>query len=87
MEKYGLTNYHIVRAAFPDFNTTIVNKETVLVPPSAESCLLIADEKGLPPGSHEALAMMESPPRSMHDYTLWIAQINLDDINRSLQRL
>ncbi|KAH7179974.1 uncharacterized protein B0J16DRAFT_347994 [Fusarium flagelliforme] len=86
-EKYGLTNYHIVRGAFPGFNTTIVNKETVLVPPSAESSLFIVDEKGLPPGSHEALAMMESPPRSMHDYTLWIAQINLDDMNRSLQRL
>ncbi|KAJ4004855.1 hypothetical protein NW752_009481 [Fusarium irregulare] len=30
---------------------------------------------------------MESPPRSMHDYTLWIAQKNLDEMNRSLQRL
>ncbi|KAJ4129172.1 hypothetical protein NW768_007707 [Fusarium equiseti] len=85
-EKYGLTNYHIVRGAFRGFNTTIVNKETVLVTPSAESSLLLADENGLPPGSHEALAMMESPPRSTHDYTLWMAQKELDRLNEALQR-
>lgn len=86
-EKYGLTNYHIVRGAFPGFNTTIINKETVLVTPSAQSALLVADENGLLLGSHEALAMEESPPRSMHDYTLWIAQKKLDEMNKSLQRL
>jgi len=86
-EKYGLTNYHVVRGAFPGFNTTIVNKETVLVTPSAQSALLAADEHGLLPGSHKALAMVESPPHSMHDYTLWLAQKELDEMNESLQEL
>ncbi|CAG7565190.1 unnamed protein product [Fusarium equiseti] len=86
-EKYGLTNYHVVRGAFPGFNTTIVNNETILATPSAQSALLTADKDGLRPGSHESLYSMESPPRSLHDYTLRIAQRSLDSLNRSLQRL
>lgn len=87
-ERYGLTNYHIMRGVFPGFDTSIVNnKQTALVTPPAESSLLIADEDGLAPRSHEDLAWVESPPRSMHDCTLRAAQRYLDSLNESLQRV
>ena len=86
-DRYGLTNYHIMRGAFTGFDTTLINnKETALVAPPTQSALHIADEDGLSPGSHEALACVESPPRSMHDCTLWDAQKYLNRINVALQR-
>jgi len=76
-----------VRGAIPGFNQKLVKDKSVEIPPRDTSSLFKADWKGLPPGAHETLTAMESPPRSKHNYTLWKAQRGVAQLGADLEHL
>lgn len=86
-EKYGLTNYHVVRGSIRGFKTKLVRNKSIEVPPADTSPLLKADQKGLAPGAHETLALIESPSRAKHNYTMWDAHKEIERYDSTMQRL
>ncbi|KAJ4037361.1 hypothetical protein NW756_005634 [Fusarium oxysporum] len=71
-EKYGLTNYHVVRPAINGFELEVSKKGvTQIASPQVRSNLHRVDNVGFKPSSMIPAVAFECPPRIKHNYTIW----------------
>lgn len=78
---FGLTNYHVIRAAIPGFKRTI----DALVP-ERDTPLYKADHEGFFPGTFGSQAV-ESPSRTYHNATISMLQDSPDSTDEMQQKL
>ncbi|KAL6409836.1 hypothetical protein AUP68_06234 [Ilyonectria robusta] len=82
--KYGLTNYHVVRPCFKGYTMKLEvdgnSKNHVLAPPPEDSDLWDVDKKGYWPFRSEAKKSIESPARTKHNYTIWWLNDTIQDL-------
>jgi hypothetical protein len=82
-EKYGLTNYHVVRPTFTGFKLHINNKgNTKIASPEVRSNLYRVDNDGFKPSSMIPSVSFEYPPRMKHNFTVWAINDEISEVEK-----
>ncbi|KAG7412947.1 hypothetical protein Forpe1208_v008455 [Fusarium oxysporum f. sp. rapae] len=82
-EKYGLTNYHVVRPAINGFKLEANNKgDSEIACPEARSNLYKVDTVGFKPSSMIPSVAFECPPRVKHNCTIWAIDDEISQIEK-----
>ncbi|KAF5590811.1 uncharacterized protein FSUBG_10675 [Fusarium subglutinans] len=82
-EKYGLTNYHVVRPAFTGFELAVNDKgDTKIASPAARSNLHRVDNDGFKPSFMIPSASFECPPRIKHNFTIWAINDEISQVEK-----
>ncbi|KAF5691810.1 hypothetical protein FDENT_3177 [Fusarium denticulatum] len=86
-EKYGLTNYHVVRPAFTGFELGVNNKgDTKIASPALRYNLHRVDNDGFKPLSMMPSASFECPPRIKHNFTIWAINDDISEVEKDQAR-
>ncbi|KAF4499489.1 hypothetical protein FAGAP_4339 [Fusarium agapanthi] len=82
-EKYGLTNYHVVRPAFTGFKLEVSDKgKAEIASPEVRSNLYRVDNDGFKPSSMIPSVSFECPPRIKHNFTIWAINDEISQIEK-----
>ncbi|KAF4443083.1 hypothetical protein FACUT_1637 [Fusarium acutatum] len=82
-EKYGLTNYHVVRPAFTGFKLEVSDMgKTEIASPEVRSNLYRVDNDGFKPSSMIPSVSFECPPRIKHNFTIWAINDEISQVEK-----